>query len=38
MARILVTEKIAESGLDDLREAGHDVDVVLGPTPEELWI
>ncbi len=36
MARILVTEKIAESGLDELREAGHDVDVVLGPTPEEL--
>ncbi len=27
MARILVTEKIAEPGLDALREAGHDVDV-----------
>lgn len=36
MARILVTEKIAEGGLDLLREAGHDVDVVLLPTPEEL--
>jgi len=36
MARVLVTEKIAESGLDRLREAGHDVDVQLGPSPEEL--
>jgi D-3-phosphoglycerate dehydrogenase len=31
-----VTEKIAEGGLDRLREQGHEVDVVLGPTPEEL--
>jgi D-3-phosphoglycerate dehydrogenase len=36
MARILVTEKIAEGGLDRLRAAGHDVDVVLGPSPDEL--
>jgi D-3-phosphoglycerate dehydrogenase / 2-oxoglutarate reductase len=36
MARILVTEKIAESGLDRLREAGHDVDVQLGKSPEEI--
>jgi D-3-phosphoglycerate dehydrogenase / 2-oxoglutarate reductase len=36
MARILVTEKIAEGGLDRLRAAGHDVDVVLGPAPDEL--
>lgn len=36
MARILVTEKLAESGLDLLREAGHDVDVQLGLSPEEL--
>lgn len=36
MARILVTEKIAEGGLDRLRAAGHQVDVHLGPTPEEL--
>ena len=34
MSRILVTEEIAERGLDDLRAAGHDVDVRLGLTPE----
>ena len=26
MARILVTEEIADSGLEELRAAGHDVD------------
>src|SRR5436190_9074721 len=36
MARILVTEKIAETGLAALRDAGHDVDVRLGLSPEEL--
>ena len=36
MARILVTEQIAEGGLDRLREIGHEVDVQLGPAPEEL--
>jgi D-3-phosphoglycerate dehydrogenase len=36
MARILVTEKIADSGLDRLRAAGHDVDLQLDLTPEEL--
>ncbi|MBK5223240.1 MAG: phosphoglycerate dehydrogenase [Acidimicrobiia bacterium] len=36
MARILVTEKIAESGLDRLREAGHEVDLQLGTSPEDL--
>jgi len=36
MARILVTEKIAEGGLDRLREAGHEVDVQLGLSPEQL--
>lgn len=36
MARILVTEQIAEGGLDRLRAAGHDVDVRLAPSPEEL--
>lgn len=36
MARVLVTEKIADAGLDRLRAQGHDVDVVLGPSPEEL--
>ena len=29
MARILVTEEIADGGLDRLRAAGHDVDVQL---------
>ncbi|MGI9610324.1 MAG: phosphoglycerate dehydrogenase [Acidimicrobiia bacterium] len=36
MARILVTEKLAESGLDLLRAAGHDVDVQVGLSPEEI--
>jgi D-3-phosphoglycerate dehydrogenase / 2-oxoglutarate reductase len=36
MARILVTEQIADGGLDQLRAAGHDVDVQLGPSPEQL--
>ncbi|MEZ5381748.1 MAG: phosphoglycerate dehydrogenase [Microthrixaceae bacterium] len=36
MARILVTEKIADPGLDRLRQAGHEVDIRLGLTPEEL--
>ena len=36
MPRVLVTEKIADSGLDRLREAGHDVDVQLDVTPETL--
>lgn len=30
MARVLVTEEIAETGLDVLRRAGHEVDVQLG--------
>ncbi|MDQ3757434.1 MAG: NAD(P)-binding domain-containing protein, partial [Actinomycetota bacterium] len=36
MARILVPEKLAERGLDALREAGHEVDVRLDLTPEQL--
>lgn len=36
MARVLVTEKIAEGGLDALRAAGHEVDVQLGLSPDEL--
>ena len=36
MARVLVTEKIAQPGLDDLIAAGHEVDVKLGLSPEEL--
>ena len=36
MPRILVTELIADSGLDQLRAAGHEVDVQLGLSAEEL--
>ncbi|MHB1548234.1 MAG: NAD(P)-dependent oxidoreductase, partial [Acidimicrobiales bacterium] len=36
MARVLVTEKLAQRGLDQLAEAGHEVDVQLGLSPEEL--
>ena len=36
MARILVTEAIADGGLDRLREAGHTVDVRQGLTPDDL--
>ncbi len=36
MSRILVTESIAQSGLDRLRAAGHEVDVQLGLGPEQL--
>jgi len=36
MARVLVTEEIAESGLQELRNAGHEVDIRLGLSPEEL--
>jgi D-3-phosphoglycerate dehydrogenase / 2-oxoglutarate reductase len=36
VARVLVTEKLAQTGLDLLTEAGHDVDVRLGLSPEEL--
>ena len=36
MARILVTEKIAEGGLKRLRDAGHEVDTRTGLSPEEL--
>jgi D-3-phosphoglycerate dehydrogenase len=36
MARVLVTEVLAERGLDRLREEGHDVDVRLGLSPEQL--
>ena len=34
--RVLVTEKIADGGLQRLRDAGHEVDVQEGLTPEEL--
>lgn len=36
MARILVTEELADRGLAALREAGHEVDVRLGLSPAEL--
>ena len=36
MARILVTEEIAEGGLDRLRAAGHEVDVRTGLSADEL--
>src|SRR5438105_13125863 len=36
MARVLVTEEIAEGGLDRLRQAGHDVDIRLGLSPDAL--
>lgn len=35
-ARVLVTEQIAEPGLERLRAAGHTVDVALGLSPEQL--
>ncbi len=34
--RVLVTETIAESGLDELRNAGFEVDIKEGLSPEEL--
>lgn len=36
MARVLVSEEIADSGLQELRNAGHEVDVRLGLSPAEL--
>ena len=36
MHRVLVAEKIADPGLDALRAAGHEVDVRIGLSPEEL--
>jgi D-3-phosphoglycerate dehydrogenase len=36
MARVVVAEEIAESGLDVLRAAGHEVDVRLGLDADEL--
>lgn len=34
--RVLVTEKIADGGLQRLRDAGHEVDIRTGLSPEEL--
>lgn len=36
MARVLVTEEIAEDGLQRLRDAGHEVDVQMGLEPAAL--
>ena len=36
MARVLVTEKIAQRGLDELAAAGHEVDVNEGLSPDDL--
>jgi len=36
MGRVLVTEKLAQTGLDLMAGAGHEVDVQLGLSPEEL--
>jgi D-3-phosphoglycerate dehydrogenase len=36
MARVLVTEELAERGLSRLRDEGHEVDIRLGLSPEAL--
>ena len=36
MARVLVTEEIADGGLQLLRDKGHTVDVQLGLSPADL--
>jgi D-3-phosphoglycerate dehydrogenase / 2-oxoglutarate reductase len=36
MSRILVTETIADTGLDQLRADGHELDIRLGLSPDEL--
>src|SRR4051812_18800037 len=36
MARVLVAEEIAEGGLDRLRQLGHEVDVRLDLSPDDL--
>ena len=36
MARVLVTEEIAEDGLERLRAAGHEVDVRMGLEPDAI--
>ncbi len=36
MARILITEQLADTGIAALRDAGHEVDVRLGLSPADL--
>lgn len=38
MPRILVTEELADGGLQKMRAAGHEVDVRLNLSPEELHV
>lgn len=36
MARVLISEELADTGLERLRRAGHEVDVRTGLSPEQL--
>ncbi|HBT95947.1 MAG TPA: phosphoglycerate dehydrogenase, partial [Coriobacteriia bacterium] len=36
MAKVLISEKLAEEGIELLRKAGHEVDVKLDLSPEDL--
>ncbi|MDR2721322.1 MAG: hypothetical protein LBB35_00430, partial [Coriobacteriaceae bacterium] len=36
MAKVLISEKLADEGIAILKDKGHDVDVLLDLTPEEL--
>jgi len=36
MAKVLVSEKLADEGIEILKERGHEVDVMLDLSPEEL--
>src|SRR5665213_214719 len=38
MGRVLVTEKLAQPGLDLMAASGHEVDVQLGLSPEDLEV
>ena len=38
MARVLITEELAATGLDALSSAGHEVDVQLGLSPADLLV
>ncbi|MCL2137188.1 MAG: phosphoglycerate dehydrogenase [Coriobacteriia bacterium] len=36
MSKVLVTEKISDTGIEILREAGHQVDIIFDLSPDEL--
>ncbi|MGH9291236.1 MAG: phosphoglycerate dehydrogenase [Acidimicrobiales bacterium] len=36
MGRVLVTEQLADPGIEQMRAAGHDVEIRLGLSPDEL--